>query len=179
MNVAQLLKEPIGATRSYELSIQAEQLPPELNLTGPLTGHAHLLRTNRGVLVEGVVEGSVLAECSRCLTSFVLPISVEMEEEFQPIIDVVQGTYQIVDEEDAALLIDEHHILDLSEVLRQAVLLATPIQHLCKPTCAGLCPICGADLNLGSCGCVPEEVDPRWEQLSALLTAVDSSDAEF
>lgn len=172
-NVAQLLKQPIGATRSYEVETPVGHLAPELEQTEPLMGRVHMLRTGLGVLVEGQFEGMVVTQCSRCLSDVVVPVSVEIEEEFQPTIDVVRGTHLPLEEEDAALLIDEQHILDLSEVLRQSLLLAIPMQPLCMPDCAGLCPVCGQDLNQGTCECVAAEVDPRWQDLGALLAGTD------
>lgn len=169
-NVAQLLKEPIGATRSYDvLATTVLQGEADVSQITPLTGQIALLRTNLGILVEGALEGVVNVECSRCLRPVTLPVSIGLEEEFKPTVDVLRGTYLAVDEEDAALLIDEHHILDITEVLRQAILLEVPMQVLCRPDCAGFCQICGKDLNEGPCDCEPAESDPRWAQLSALL----------
>lgn len=167
-NVAQLLKEPIGATRAYDIVAQAHLLAPELADSEPVRGHVHLLRTNRGILVTGALRGLATTQCSRCLADITMPVAVDIEEEFQPTVDVVRGTFLAVDEEDTALLIDEHHILDMSDVARQALLLEIPMQPLCRPDCAGLCPTCGKDLNSGACDCLPVEVDARWAQLSAL-----------
>ena len=172
-NVAQLLKEPIGATRSYGVLATVLQDEIDVRQAAPLAGHLSLLRTSLGVLVEGVLEGVVTVECSRCLRPVTLPVSVELVEEFKPTVDVLRGTFVSVDEEDEALLIDEHHMLDIAAVLRQAVLLEVPMQVLCRPDCAGFCQTCGQDLNEGPCDCPPAEPDPRWEQLGALLEDIN------
>jgi uncharacterized protein len=171
-NVAQLLKEPIGATRRFELLATVLPEDAEVRQATPLAGQIDMLRTSQGILVEGALDGQVIVECSRCLRPVTLPVSVALEEEYRPVVDVVRGTYLPVDEEDEALLIDEHHILDIAEVLRQAVLLETPMRVLCRPDCAGLCQSCGKDLNDGPCACMPADSDPRWAQLSALLEDV-------
>ncbi|MBE2233718.1 MAG: DUF177 domain-containing protein [Anaerolinea sp.] len=168
-NVAQLLKEPIGATRSFDVLATVLQEDADIQQATPLAGRIVMLRTSQGVLVEGDLDGAAVVECSRCLRPVTVPVSVALEEEFKPTVDVVRGAYLHVDEEDAALLIDEHHILDLTEVLRQAILLETPMQVLCRPDCAGFCQTCGQDLNQGPCDCLPADTDPRWDQLSALL----------
>lgn len=175
INVAQLLKEPIGATRAYTLEIPPAHLPPELvhPHVVPVTGRIHLLRTNRGILVEGELHGNVAGQCGRCLTDLVLPVSARLEEEFQPTVDVVRGSFLVVEEDDAALLINDQHILDLSEVMRQAMVLEVPMNQVCRPDCAGLCPICGSDLNEGPCECEPADVDPRWAQLGELLGDIE------
>jgi uncharacterized protein len=64
--------------------------------------------------------------------------------------------------------IDEHHILDLTEAIRQYIVTAMPMKSLCREDCAGLCPTCGKDLNQGKCGCKQEELDPRWAELLKL-----------
>ena len=168
-NVAQLLKEPIGATRHFDVLATVLQAEADVTQAAPLTGQVSMLRTNLGVLVAGVLAGWVTVECTRCLRPVTIPVTVELEEEFKPTVDVLRGTYVAVDEDDTALLIDGHHVLDIGEVLRQAVLLEVPIQALCRPDCAGLCQTCGQDLNDGPCDCSSEETDPRWQELSALL----------
>jgi uncharacterized protein len=173
-NVAQLLKEPIGATRAYDVVVPVDTQTPEAVTTEPLAGRVHMLRTNRGVLVEGRFTGHLMVPCGRCLRDTVVPVDVSIEEEFQPTVDVVRGTFLPVEEEDESLLINELHILDIGEVLRQALLLEVPMQVLCRPDCAGLCPTCGRDLNTGSCDCSPVDLDPRWEQLEALLASAQN-----
>ena len=71
--------------------------------------------------------------------------------------------------EDPELLIDERHILDLSELLRQYAVMEAVQLALCRPECKGLCLICGQNLNLGSCGCTDRAVDPRLAELAKLL----------
>jgi uncharacterized protein len=168
-NVAQLLKEPIGATRAYDVLAVGLRDESEVSLAAPLAGEISMLRTNLGILVEGTLDGAVTVECSRCLRPTTLPVSVELQEEFKPTVDVLRGTYLAADEEDTALLINEYHILDIAEVLRQAVLLAVPMQVLCRTDCAGFCQMCGKDLNEGPCDCPKMDIDPSWEQLGALL----------
>jgi uncharacterized metal-binding protein YceD (DUF177 family) len=69
-----------------------------------------------------------------------------------------------------AFLIDEHHHLDLTEAVRQALVVEQPMAPLCRPDCAGLCPECGADLNAGPHSCAAEPEDSRWAALRALAT---------
>jgi uncharacterized protein len=167
-NVAQLLKEPIGGRRSYDVEIPMNFEEQELHHSEPLVGTVELLRTSLGILVEARLNGHVQVQCSRCLTNVRWPVTLEIVEEFQPTIDVVRGVFLPVEEEDEALLINQHHVLDISEVVRQALLLEVPLLALCKEDCAGLCPNCGQDLNLGPCGCSLVAPDPRWESLAKL-----------
>jgi len=68
-----------------------------------------------------------------------------------------------------ALLIDEKHMLDLTEVVRQYLILYREQYPLCDEACAGLCPVCGKNLNEGPCGCQDAPQDPRWAALRELL----------
>ena len=59
--------------------------------------------------------------------------------------------------------------IDITELVRDTVLAAQPLSKLCKPDCKGLCPVCGADLNQGDCGCDRFIPDPRMAALQELL----------
>ena len=70
-------------------------------------------------------------------------------------------------DQDAATHIDERHILDLAEVIRQNLTLSLSPSLVCRPDCAGLCPQCGQNRNEGSCDCDTAVIDPRWAALKA------------
>jgi uncharacterized protein len=169
-NVAQLLKEPVGSTRKYHLVEDIQDLDEEVKLTHPIEGAIRLIHsTGGGVLVSGQFHTEVELTCSRCLESFSSAIDFTLEEEFRPTIDISTGAkLPSLDGEDEATLIDDQHIIDLLEVLRQDILLALPLHSLCKPDCTGLCSQCGQNLNEGPCTCEQPLGDPRWEALRAL-----------
>jgi len=171
-NVAQLLKGPIGKRREYDFEAEIDGLDPELVPTRPLVGSVALLRTNHGILVSGDLRTTLRGVCRRCLEPCELVAEFGLEEEFYPLGRIGEAPVDEVqdEEQDEALLIDEHHILDLSEVIRQALWLTGPVEALCRPDCAGLCPRCGGNLNLGECQCDEAPIDPRWAALQTLLT---------
>lgn len=172
-NVAQLLKGPVGGIREYEIADSLAEIA-EIAWVGPVTGKVRIIRTNRGVLVRAHLESTVGADCSRCLVPFEYPLRIDFEEEFLPTLDVETGLpIDIGAEDSSAFAIDEKHILDLREAVRQYALLVQPMQPLCQPECQGLCPVCGANLNLASCRCPREPVDRPWAALSALVSASD------
>ncbi len=169
-NVAQLLKEPIGSTRRHKLEENVQDLLADLPVEAPVTGIVQFLHIPGGVLITGKLHTKVAAECKRCLKSLSLPTDFEVEEEFKSTVDVLTGTpLPVTEEDDAALLIDAQHVLDLGEIIRQDLLLTAEPVALCKADCRGLCPNCGNDLNEGPCGCRTEYEDPRWAVLSRLL----------
>jgi len=169
INVAQLLKQPVGATRQYELQEQLELSDEGVLPVAPLAGTVHLLRTQRGVLVHLQARTQVQIACCRCLEPFTTPVEINFQEEFFPTIDIHTGLPIEVPEDDKAALIDDSHVLDLGEMVRQYLLLSLPMHPLCREDCAGLCPHCGHNLNAGPCACPPEPVDSRWATLRELL----------
>jgi len=132
-NVAQLLKSAIGATRTY-------QLDDEINLEGSpvrVSGEVTFTRIDRGLLVTGLLDTHMNLSCVRCLKDFSCPVSIRLEERFLPTVDVVHGFEVDNSEELDAFFIDEHHILDLSEIIREGAIMATPMKPLCSGECRG------------------------------------------
>ena len=166
INVAQLLKTPVGSTRSHKVS-------GTVDITGDgvdseVYGEVKLLRTNRGILVRCTLYTEIQVTCSRCLSVFRCPLTLNIEEEYFPVIDVISGASLSLSEEPGSFTIDENHILDLTEAVRQYALLAKPMKPLCCENCAGLCPRCGQNLNQGLCSCFPQEAAPPRLVLSKL-----------
>ena len=127
---------------------------------------------NKPVLVEGEVrnEATVLeleftakttldSVCDRCGKEFsqekTVPFSCMLAEELE------NG------ENDEIVLLEDGKV-DLGELARMAFILGMDTKTLCSEDCKGLCPRCGADLNLGPCSC-EKEVDPRLAVLAKLL----------
>ena len=170
INVAGLLKGPIGAVRRFDLLEDIAGIDQHLDVQSPLVGSLTLIRTPDGVLASASPETSLELECRRCLEPFSGPVQLEIEEEFHPSVDIGTGArLPVADAEEDATVIDEHHVLDLTEVVRQAIFLALPMSPLCQQDCAGLCPLCGQNLNEGRCQCATDAVDPRLEVLKQLL----------
>ena len=168
VNVAQLLREPAGATRSMELDgsiLEWEGSPPAY-----LRGQLLLTKTDRGIWVSGPVGISLDGECSRCLVALNYWVDVQVDDEFLPSIDIVTGAKLRYDDESDAEVqaIDAQHVLDLTEVMGQYRRAAIPLAPLCREDCKGICPTCGTDLNENTCACEPA-LDPRWDKLKELL----------
>jgi uncharacterized protein len=167
-NMAQLMKSPVGTSLTVDIDEDHVQLDVSLEIVGPVIGRVRMRRVDQGLLVDGWVELILEQTCNRCLKEFEQPLRVTFEERFYPTLDVITGMPLPPIEEDEVFPINEHHEVDLTEAIRQNVLLAVPMVTLCNPDCAGLCPECGHDLNLGSCECEPE-TDERLSVLKTLL----------
>ena len=166
-NLAQLFKEPTGSTRDYE--VDDSFVGPENGLDRA-QGWVRAIRTHEGFLVRAELETQVNLTCSRCLSQFELQIDLNMEEETFPSIDPTTGKMQeLHDDVDGVILLDDQHVLDMAEVLRQYVITEVPIKPLCSEKCLGLCPECGSNKNKEKCKCNVAPIDPRWSSLAELL----------
>ena len=115
-----------------------------------------------GLYLEGELEGSLELACSRCLTRYRGPIRERFRLVLEPAGDRVPA-----DPEGAAALDQEGLVLadelesgwyrgpeiQLDRFVGELLSLSVPVQPLCREDCRGLCPRCGVDRNLESCGC--------------------------
>ncbi len=177
-NVAGLLHEPPGATRSARLRDHYVSLGPDVELAGPLDADLRFQRTNRGIIVRGEVRAPLRRTCSRCTDPFVEEVRVELDEEFLPSLDPETGA--TVDAagggDEQPLRIDGHHEIELAGVIHDELSLTEPMHPLCRPDCPGLCVECGEKLERGEHAHGGDEIDPRLAALAALLVDGDRDD---
>jgi uncharacterized protein len=120
-----------------------------------------------GVLVSGTLQAPLTAECGRCLEPVTDDVEVKVAELF---------AYE-PDPEDEELPVLDGDLLDLEPILRDAVVLALPLNPVCDEACTGLCATCGERLADLEPGHQHETVDPRWTALSSLLPQNPASSA--
>ena len=173
-NVSHLLKGPSGSGGRFDVN-------DTLILTDgtdrrPVVGTVGMLRTDKGIWVSAALKTLVECTCSRCLVQFEQPIPLRIEEEFLPLVDLATGARvaQSKDGEDSTF-IDQNHVLDISEAVRQYSALNTPMKPVCRENCAGICPTCGVSLNETQCGCDSLPIDIRWQELMEIMP-VDQND---
>ena len=168
-NVAQLLREPTGSTRSFlveKTSVGGPESP------GVPLGEVRILRTHQGVLVNADIEVEADHTCSRCLRGFPRSSSLHIEEEFFAAVDLTTGRHlDPPSDDEPGFSIDEDNVVDLAEAVRQYVIADEPMKPLCRAECLGLCQACGNDLNQGACACDTGSIDPRWSALAGLLNS--------
>jgi uncharacterized protein len=172
-NVAGLIQEGIGATRRFEVdgAITSGEHGIE-----PVKGEVELVRTKAGVLVRAHLRLVEPEACSRCLQPLQETVNIDFEEEFLTTVDIHTGQPLAEGHDEDAFLIDQNHLLDLTEAVRQYREASVEMQPLCRPDCRGLCPRCGRDLNAGDCDCGLGPTDARWAALSSLLPDTEGKD---
>lgn len=157
-NIGFLLEASLGTSRDYEInypSIMAEDL-----LLEPLMGKISFTRTSEGIYIDGRLQSSLKLECVRCLEDAIVPIKFRISElYYYPASSTPKGE----------LAVPDTAYIDMSPVIRDLCLLEAPMKPLCQPDCQGLCLNCGQNLNLGSCDCDEDDIDPRMAVLKKLL----------
>jgi DUF177 domain-containing protein len=118
-----------------------------------------LTRMSSGLMLELELAVRLMGPCMRCLTDAGLPIEVKASE--------YQATSPGESDELTTPYVVEN-TLDLSAWARDAVALDLPDKILCREDCAGLCPICGRDLNLEPHEHEEDRSDSRWAKLAEL-----------
>ena len=172
VNVAPLLKQPVGSQAEFDLHespIDPRGENAGLLDAGATTIDADILatHTNPGAYLEGEAKADVAQQCSRCLTPIQTPVEASFAEQYFATIDVVSGDRRDDPPPADAKTIGSDFRIDLTPLLREELILATPLAPLCRPDCRGLCEVCGRDLNTD-----PHEhedaADERWGRLKEL-----------
>ncbi|HWI60313.1 MAG TPA: DUF177 domain-containing protein [Symbiobacteriaceae bacterium] len=186
VNIADIKLEA-GSHKKFPVQIAVEAVEMggmEFQFDRPFTGEAEVWNAGDRLLVQATVSGEAAVQCSRCLAPATMPLTVSFDEEFiegAPQAAVVDEDDDEIDTEDADGSRNVTYFsgdeIDLSEPLRENVLLELPMKPLCSVDCAGLCPSCGTNLNEGACQCGEEThtVDPRLAALKDLLRKPDTN----
>ncbi len=160
VNAAELLRRP-GNQKSVELFAALVDLqvvdPTRFADDAQVAVRLHLEALSDGIVIDGEISVPWHGVCRRCLLETGGTQVSEVHELYQRIVTDPEA-FEIVGDQ-----------LDLSDVVREVMLLDVPSTPLCRPDCAGLCLTCGANLNDGPCGCATVSADPRWSALDQLV----------
>lgn len=147
-----------------------EFLDPKLKQAGPLqaSGRVELVTGSLGeIRAKGQVKVQMQAECDRCLEAAEFPLDSSFELYYRPVAEGY-GEEKAIDSGEAEMGFYEGDGLELNDVLREFVLLALPMQKLCRENCRGICPVCGQNRNQKECHCQTAAGDDRWAALKEL-----------
>ena len=116
--------------------------------------------------IKGRVRARVALECARCLKAFRKDLEADIEA-----IGTLQGHSSLDEEscdEDILVFTQSDTSIDLTRLVTEELSTAMPMAAVCSESCAGLCPMCGINLNKEKCSCSTTGIDPRWEPLLKL-----------
>ena len=136
-----------------------------VGLKGALEARVELVGDN--ILIQGHAQVPVQLACARCLTTFSADLEFDITHILEPKVDDDSEEEMELDGGDLDVSYIEGPEFDMSDVLREHIHLALPMNALCRGDCAGLCDQCGGNLNEGKCGC-QAPVDPRWAGLAKI-----------
>lgn len=117
---------------------------PDAEFQNPVSITGTLVLSGKNVFVDGEIEYKLNACCSRCLKETLYENVVGFDEEFS----------ENAADEDAYKF--SKGLVDLTDMVREKIILSMPLSVLCKEDCKGICLVCGANLNETKCNCNKE-----------------------
>jgi uncharacterized protein len=175
----------VGEVTAEELGLTAD----DALLPGPLAVSLDLTNIEGLVTVTGVLEGTIVRECVRCLKEYEDPLAFSVRAAFiqEPKsaprhpkrIDPRRARAEITEAEPEEEPDDQYHYqgnqLELAPMLREHVILSAPMQPICSDDCLGLCAQCGKNLNEGPCQCAAEPPIPTVRVVRGMKRKIDES----
>jgi len=137
-------------------------------LVGPAEVSCRVRRDGQDVVLQGQLTTQLEAECGRCLRPVELPIVTEFNEKFVRTVSWAAEEQHELQAEDLNISVFDGEGIELDDLVREELLLAVPVNVLCREDCKGLCPSCGINRNLSDCQCESNEIDFRWQKLKEL-----------
>ena len=165
VNALELLRRP-GSERTIDVTLSTAELgltDARFHEDDQVAVNLRLESLTDGIVVVGSIDVPWHGVCRRCLRDLSEHTESEVDELYQTIV-TNPDAFEIVGDQ-----------LDLLPMVRELALLDAPESPLCRPDCAGLCPICGIDLNDGSCSCEAPKSPSPWDVLDGLKARFDDN----
>lgn len=159
------IKQELGSHTTFKFVTTAEELDlfdeKSCWTSKPITIEGEVVNNGQSLVVRGAIKANSSHECNRCLEPFVSDMDIPfLENYYSP---------DFVGSEDEDLVTYDGNEIEITDLIRESMVLAEPLKPLCSETCQGLCPKCGTNLNLQTCSCEKGSVDPRLAVLQQLL----------
>ncbi len=165
----------VASLKDTQTSFGFSIAPGEINLEGETVMLKDAVeiegKLKRGIAqtdVQGKISARIEAECNRCLQAAELSLEFPFDAVFVTAENYTQEKEAELKAGDLEVSVFEGDEIDLTDLVREQILLNLPTQVLCREDCQGLCQKCGANLNLIDCNCKEKEIDPRWAVLKNL-----------
>jgi uncharacterized protein len=161
--VSEIPEEGMDLELSETFSLESVRTP------SPLHAVLKIRSIGSEVLVDGSIEGDVELICSRCLNSYTMGVKSQINVVYEPAAMINREEHHRLRSDELDMGFYKNDTLDTDEVLVEQLLLSIPMKPLCSSDCKGICPKCGADLNVSGCNCGAAETDTRLKILEQLL----------
>ena len=143
----------------FSLDLSGEDFFGEHPITHPVTVTGSVKKEADVLMLEGEARSLLEETCDRCMAPFT-------REKTVPLQFLLAESLENEEDDDIVLLEDGE--VDVGQLAYTAFILNMDTKHLCSEDCKGLCPGCGANLNVEPCRC-QKQADPRWAALEQLL----------
>jgi uncharacterized protein len=152
-------------TREYDFELEEAPL---------VNGRA--TRAGQDVRLRGEIKAGISAPCDRCLSQVAITAEIPFDLFYAPA-DAARDQVgeRELRERDLDFGFYENEQIDLDELVLEQLELSLPSRVLCREECRGLCPQCGADLNVEQCEC-KAQIDPRWRALADLKAEMEEQE---
>jgi len=130
-------------------------------VVAPVALSFDILKDKEQFHLTGTVRTTLELPCSRCLEPFTSPVDASFDLRYQPHALNTGNDEREIEEDDLSTAFYENDEIDLGQLMREQFYLSVPMKPLCQDDCRGLCPMCGTNLNRGTCACKQDWEDPR------------------
>jgi uncharacterized protein len=135
----------------------------------PVQAKLKIQKVGAEVVVNGNIMADIQLQCSRCLKDFKRDFSFPFEVVFHPVEQLEGEEHREIKAEELNMGFYSKDELDLTDLIKEQIMLNLPMKPLCNILCKGICPQCGADLSAGDCGCTVRDIDSRLLGLKKFL----------
>jgi uncharacterized protein len=166
-DVSQMREAQARVDRTYA----PEALPSDADvyrITAPIGLRCEIRKNRQHYRLVGRLQTTLELVCSRCLEGFPLEVNEALEVLFLPVSENAGEGERAVEDEDLSTAYYRDQVLDLGQLMQEQFYLVVPMKPLCGEGCQGLCPVCGINLNTGTCPGHPGGLDPRLAVLEQL-----------
>jgi len=161
--ISQILNQNLGASEVY--SFEGPVDFEDINVSSDLSGKVEMMKTDKGIsatISECEIETDL--KCEKCLEDFKFKVYIESSErEF-----LLKEPELVEDPNDLFLIKKKKLEIDLSNMIRQEIILHFPTIKVCSKSCKGICCKCGTDNNKKACDCTKEERPGKNKPLAIL-----------
>jgi uncharacterized protein len=140
----------------------------DFRMVSPATLAFDIHKDKQQFRLAGRVQTTLELPCSRCLEPFLWPVDAEFDLRYHPRAQNSGEGEREIEEDDLATAFYDNDEIDLGQLMLEQFYLSLPMKPLCADDCAGLCPVCGTNLNRSTCQCDRNWKDPRLAPLKAL-----------
>lgn len=157
------LKKIRTAQERFEQVYQPEALsaePDAFRVVAPVALALDIFKDKDQFRLVGTVKTTLELACGRCLEPFTQPVDEAFDLRYHPHAVSAEGE-KAIEEDDLTTAFYENDTIDLGHLMHEQFVLSMPMKPLCSDACRGLCPMCGTNLNRGTCDCAPAWEDPR------------------